>query len=53
MAEIVIRRSRMIVVLLEDEVLAMLRNNPDMWQQALKRGKHYIRTEKSLERVGK
>lgn len=53
MAEIVIKRPRMTVVLLEDEVLAMLRKNPALWAMGLKRGKHYSRYEKSLERIGK
>ena len=47
---IVIRRPRMVVVLTETEVLDMLKNNPDVWAVALKRGKGYCRYETAMER---
>ena len=53
MAEIVIRRSRMVCVLTEKEVLDMLKDNPDVWAQALRRGKGRSRYEKSMGRIGK
>jgi len=52
MQQIIIKRPRMIVVLQEEEILSMLKQNPDIWGLALKRGKSVLRYEKSMDRKG-
>ncbi|WP_373657606.1 hypothetical protein [Sporomusa acidovorans] len=49
-SEIVIRLPRCILVLKHDEIMAMLKVNPSIWAQALRRGKGYSRTEKAMSR---
>lgn len=51
--QIIIRRSRMIITLTEEEVLAMLKRCPDVWEKSLRRGKGLLRYEKAMERIGK
>lgn len=53
MEQIVIKRPRMVVVLNESEILAMLKNNPDLWMRALQRGKGFKRAQGMSERVPK
>lgn len=50
MPEIIIKRSRMVVVLQEQEVLDMLKQHPETWAQGLKRGKHFARAIKEQNR---
>ena len=50
---ILIKKTKMMLVLLEEEVLTMLKRCPDVWEMALRRGKQYVRTEKAMERRGK
>ncbi|SCM82444.1 conserved hypothetical protein [uncultured Sporomusa sp.] len=52
MAEIIIKLPRCLLVLTEPEILALLKTNPGIWAQALKRGKGLSRFEKSMERRG-
>jgi len=52
MQQIIIKRPRMIVALTENEVLEMLKKNPDTWATALKRGKGVLRYEQSMNRKG-
>ena len=53
MQQVIIRRPRMIVALQEDEILSMLKQRPDIWAVALKRGKSILRCETSMNRKGK
>jgi len=43
----------MIVVLLEEEILSMLKQSPEIWAMALKHGKGTLRAEQSLNRKTK
>lgn len=52
MQQIVIRKPRCVLVLLDSEVMEMLKQNPSIWSNALKRGKGLIRYERSRERKG-
>ena len=52
MQEIIIRKSRMLLVLYENEIVELLKKNPTMWAQAIKRGKSLNRLEKSMSRKG-
>ena len=50
---VIIRRTKMIVVLTEQEVLDMLEAHPNKMADALRRGKGISRVEKSMERKPK
>jgi hypothetical protein len=43
----------MIVSLTEDEILTMLKQFPDIWMEALRRGKGVHRLDVGMERKGK
>jgi hypothetical protein len=45
---VIIRRPRMVIALTEQQVLDLLKQHPDTWADALKRGKHIVREEKAL-----
>jgi hypothetical protein len=47
---IVIQMTRCILVLAEEELYSLLKLRPEIWMEAIKRGKGLARTEKSLER---
>jgi|GEM_PF-2804116 hypothetical protein len=51
--DIVIQLPRCIVVLKQDEVMDMLKQNPVLWAIGLKRGKGLSRFEKAYERKPK
>lgn len=49
---VIVRLPRMVLVLEPQEILTLIRTNPDLYAKALKRGKHYARKEKSYNTVG-
>jgi hypothetical protein len=50
MKEISIRLPRCVVVLTANEVLALLQEHPDIWQEGLKRGKGLLRARQAEKR---
>lgn len=51
--EIVIELTRQILVLSEQELLQCMAAKPDIWTNAIKRGKREVRLRASLDRVPK
>lgn len=50
---IIIRMNRHILALIEEELLTMLKANPEVWLAGIKRGKQVVRAKKALERKAK
>jgi len=49
--EIEIKLPRCLLILTEDEMLSMLKLKPDVWSEALQRGKAHIRRKQALIRA--
>lgn len=47
---IIIERSKHVLAFWENEFDTMLKAFPDVWMAGLKRGKQYVRLEKSMNR---